>query len=104
MNQSVNFNQRNIDEFAAELNAPFNAGGPYSTDRFGKNWKPCIKMLRKRGCNDEQIETIIRSKWTRWAGDMSSNPYGKVNSADLARFMDSMPSWVGALADLMSER
>ncbi len=76
-------NQKNVAEFADELS------DAYSTDRYKNGWGSCIKMMRKRGLNDQQIEAIIRSKWTRWAGDASDNAYGQINSADLARFLDS---------------
>lgn len=59
----------------------------YSTSNYNGNWIPCIKMLRKRGYDDQQVEAIIRSKWTRWAADQSNKAYGKANSADLARFL-----------------
>jgi len=95
-------NQRSVYDLAAELNKPFPVG-PYSTNRYGRNWGPCIKMLRKRGCTDDEIKIIIYSKWPRWAADMSDNRYGRHTSADLARFLDSMPNWKGALKDLMEQ-
>lgn len=61
----------------------------YSYDRYGsKGWTACVRLLAKRGYDAREIEAIMRSKWTRWAGDMSNKPYGKCNSADLARFLD----------------
>lgn len=62
----------------------------YSTDRYRNGWKGCIRLLRQRGYNDRQIEAIIRSKWTRWAGDASSKGYGCVTSTDLANFLDTL--------------
>ena len=56
--------------------------------RYAGGWSASIRMLRKRGYDDRQIEAIIRSKWTRWAGDCSNKDYGRVTSADLARFLD----------------
>lgn len=75
---------KNIKEFNEEL------GNAYSTSNYNGTWIPCIKMLRKRGYNDLQVEAIIRSKWTRWAADGSDKRYGRVNSADLARFLNTM--------------
>lgn len=61
----------------------------YSTDRYRNGWSACIRMLIKRGYNEKEIEAIIRSKWTRYAADMSPNQYGYVTGADLARFLDT---------------
>ena len=48
-------------------------------------------MLRQRGYDDQQVEAILRSKWTRWAGDGSEQRrYGSYTSTDLANFLDSM--------------
>ena len=73
----------------------------YSTDNYNGNWSPCIKMLRKRGYDDRQVEAIIRSKWTRWAADGSNNRYGHVNSADLSRFLDSQKNLAQEVAELV---
>lgn len=64
----------------------------FSTDRYRGGWGGCISMLRKRGYSDRQIEAIIRSKWPRWAGDMSDRAYGQLTSTDLAKFLDTMPA------------
>jgi hypothetical protein len=72
-----------IKDFAEEL------ADAYSTNRYKGGWAASIRMLRGRGFNDRQIEAIIRSKWTRWAGDASGKAYGHVTSADLSRFLDS---------------
>ena len=61
----------------------------YSTDRYANGWLPSVKMLRRRGYNDREIEAILRSKHTRWAGDSSNHAYGKVTSSDLARYIDA---------------
>jgi hypothetical protein len=73
---------KDVKLFAEELS------DAYSTDRYRNGWAGCIRMLRKRGYTDREIEAIIRSKHTRWAGDSSDKPYGKVTSVDLARYMD----------------
>lgn len=53
---------KNEKEFAKELSdAP-------CTKNF-KCWIACIRLLRKRNYNDEQIEAIIRSKWMRWCAE-----------------------------------
>jgi hypothetical protein len=86
---------KNIKEFNEELQ------DAYSTDNYNGNWSPCIKMLRKRGYDDRQVEAIIRSKWTRWAADGSDKRYGRNNSADLARFLDKTSNLVTEVADLV---
>ena len=74
---------KSVQEFNEELQ------NAYSTSNYNGNWKPSIKMLRKRGYDDREVEAIIRSKWTRWAADGSGKKYGKNTSVDLAKFLDS---------------
>lgn len=64
----------------------------YSFDNYGeRGWYAATLMLLKRGYTDREAEAILRSKWTRWAADMSSHQkrYGTHNGATLARFLDS---------------
>jgi hypothetical protein len=70
-----------IANFAEELS------DAYSTDNYGGNWGPCIKMMRSRGFDDRAIEAIIRSKHTRWAADSDDRPHGRANSASLAKYL-----------------
>ena len=86
---------KNIKEFNEELQ------DAYSTSNYNGNWIPSIKMLRKRGYNDQEVEAIIRSKWTRWAADGSGKSYGRNNSADLARFLDNTQNLAVEVADLV---
>lgn len=58
-----------------------------------KSWGACFKMLRRRGYDDRQAESVMRSKHTRWAADASGKPYGKTTSRDLERYMDKHPSY-----------
>jgi hypothetical protein len=61
----------------------------YSFDRYGaKNWKSTCAMLAKRGLNAVEVEAVMRSKWTRWAGDMADSEYGNVKAKDLAAYID----------------
>lgn len=59
----------------------------YSYDRYN-SWEACIKKLRSLGCNDYEVEAILRSKWTRWAADASNKPYGKASSNDLVNYIN----------------
>jgi hypothetical protein len=60
----------------------------YSFNRY-TNWRACAALLARRGYTYREAETILRSKWMRWAGDASSNRYGRVSSRDLARFLET---------------
>lgn len=65
----------------------------YSFDAYTpEGWRQCCLMLAKRGYDARQIEAVMRSKWTRWAGDNDSDRkrYGQYNSTTLARFIDEM--------------
>jgi len=64
----------------------------YSFDAYGESgWRGAIRMLIRHGLSDREIEAVLESKWTRWAGDAASDRkrYGKYNGRDLERFMDS---------------
>jgi len=63
----------------------------YSFERYGKlNWADCINMLDATGFTAQNIEAILRSKWMRWAGDMSDNEYGHITADDLKKFLLTM--------------
>jgi hypothetical protein len=74
--------RKDAAQFAIEL------ASAYSTSRYKGGWVGCIEMLRKRGYSDPQIEAIIRSKWTRWAADNSSDDE-YATADDLVRFIDN---------------
>ncbi len=65
--------------------------GAYSYGRY-RSWKQCIRVLRKMGFDDREVEAILLSKWTRWAADQSSAPYGKATSEDLRRYIERCES------------
>lgn len=75
----------------------------YSTDRYRNGWVPCVKMLRKRGYDDQQIEAILRSKWTRWAADSDNASYGSVPASALGRFLDSLENCQSEVEELTRE-
>lgn len=78
----------------------------YSTENYGGSWSACVKMLRRRGYDDRQVEAIIRSKWTRWAADASGHSYGRANSVDLGKWMDGlekMPGFDRQLAKMVED-
>jgi hypothetical protein len=67
----------------------------YSWDNYGeKGWLSAARELLRRKYTERQAEAILRSKWTRWAGDMATNRsswrYGRTTGADLGRFIDSI--------------
>ena len=52
----------------------------------------CRPALETRLHEEREAEAILRSKWTRWAGDMATDHgkrYGHFSSRDLARFLDT---------------
>jgi|SRR5262245_30130473 len=65
----------------------------YSFDAYGeKGWRGAIRMLMQHGLTDDQIDAVLRSKWTRWAGDAAANrnkKYGRYTGKDLEHFMDT---------------
>jgi hypothetical protein len=62
----------------------------YSYDRYGESgWRGCIRLLLNRGYTPQQTEAILRSKWTRWAGDGARSRDGYCTGADLGRFLDA---------------
>lgn len=77
-----NGTRETVEQMAERLSDAF------STDRHRGEWTASIRMLRQRGYSDQQVEAIIRSKWTRWAGDHSNKPYGRVTASDLAALID----------------
>jgi hypothetical protein len=40
----------------------------YSFDRY-RSWNEVARALLARGYREREVEAIMRSKWTRWAGD-----------------------------------
>jgi len=65
------------------------AADAYSADNYTEaGWRGCALMLLKRGCDEQEAEEILRSKYTRWACDHSAKPYGRNNGNDLARYLD----------------
>ncbi len=76
---------KNISAMARQLAE--RTSDAYSAGRFGTSWRPCAAVLLKRGYTVAEAETVLRSKWMRWAGD-SAEHAGNPNSADLARFLD----------------
>ena len=71
--------------------------GGYSKDAY-RSWPACVAMLRRHGLDDLEIEAVLRSKWTRWAGDMAARPshgYGSYTAKDLEVFMNAPGSRSG---------
>ena len=81
---------QNADRIAESTGKPFRDGGAYSSNAYQPNaWRECCRMLARRGFSGEQIEWIMRSKFTRWASDgRKAKSFGYANSSDLARFLD----------------
>lgn len=100
---------RNAAE-STRLDAVLAAAATLATDTFDaysrpsyKNWREVCAALLRRGYSPKVAEAILRSKWTRWAGDASESPHGKHTYADLLRFMDKMPDLRAEVALLAVE-
>lgn len=63
------------------------AEGSYSEDHYA-NWPAVASLLLARGYSEKEAAAIMKSKWTRWAGDASPAAYGKVPASALAAFLD----------------
>lgn len=71
----------------------------YSFSRYGWTaWNASAQLLARRGYDADQIEAIMRSKWMRWASDMSSNP--SPTSKDLERYLDKYADTECSLANV----
>jgi hypothetical protein len=77
-----------------------NSMGAYSQDTY-HSWRAVCAMLLKRGYTLDQAEVILRSKYTRWAGDASQAKYGKYTAKDLERYLDKCGP--GELESLFNE-
>jgi hypothetical protein len=71
--------------------------GGYSVPAYSESgWRGAIKMLIRRGLDDQQVVAVMLSKWTRWAADASGR-YGRATGRDLERFMEGNWADVEAL-------
>jgi hypothetical protein len=73
----------------------------YSFDRYD-SWRACAALLLRRGHTEREAEAVLRSKHMRWAGDASNARYGRVTSADLARYIARYKGWEREVADLVA--
>lgn len=77
-------NNKSIRKAAKEL--ANKCADAYSADRYA-SWPAVAEWLLRKGYTEAEAEAIMRSKWTRWAADASSNRYGRNTAADLAAWM-----------------
>lgn len=76
-----------ISEEAKQLSAQ--TSDAYSYDNYAAGeWTKACQILLNRGFDAEEVEAIMRSKWTRWAHDMSGHDYGETSALDLMTFID----------------
>lgn len=78
------------------------ATGGYSEDRY-VSWPAVAQALLDRGFSMVEAECIMRSKWTRWAGDMSDADFGQCTHEDVLRFIDSHTDLAGGVAQLVEQ-
>lgn len=74
----------------------------YSADRY-RSWTNVALVLVNRGYSDRQVEAIMRSKWTRWAGDAIEDHskgirYGNLPARAITEFIDDMKTRRGVEA------
>lgn len=60
----------------------------YSFDRYS-SWTAVARVLLKRGWKPIEVEAFMRSKHTRWAGDVSGKDYGKCTGNDVLRYLEN---------------
>ncbi len=77
------------------------ACGGYSEDNY-KDWAEVAQYLLNCGYSMVQVEAIMRSKWTRWAADMSDNAYGQNTSVDLSNFMLTVKNLSAGVDELVA--
>lgn len=70
----------------------------YSYDAYTPaGWRACCLMLAKRGYDAREIEAIMRSKWTRWAGDGDSERRRRFNSKTLEEYLCRQIEYMGSV-------
>lgn len=61
----------------------------YSRGRYGKRqWRLAIEMLSGRGLSDEDVATVLNSKWPRYAADDAEDP-DHPDAFELMMFVDA---------------
>jgi len=59
----------------------------YSFSRYGHgSWRACAQLLHRWNFSEIEAETILRSKWMRWASDAAARP-SRPNSGDLGAWL-----------------
>lgn len=80
--QSKGLTRSQLAARVAELTAD-----AYSYNRYA-NWRGVASALIAAGYSAPQAASIMRSKWTRWAGDNSDKSYGHYTSNDLLAWIE----------------
>ena len=63
-------------------------------------WERAIRVLLNRGWSPLQVETIMRSKWTRWSRDSAGSRWGYATSGTILRYIDAAgDAEAGSIAD-----
>lgn len=61
----------------------------YSYDRY-RSWAAVAEALVSAGYTDDECESIMRSKWTRWASDRAGIEYGKTPGRAITDYINAM--------------
>ncbi len=62
----------------------------YSADRY-RSWSHVAFELLKMGLTEQEAEAVMRSKWTRWAADVSGQAYGRVQARWALAYTKNQP-------------
>jgi hypothetical protein len=74
----------------------------YSYDNY-RSWEGVALAILRMGFDSLQAQAIMRSKWTRWAGDCSGKPYGRNTGTDITKFLSTMRNLRKEVEDLTEE-
>lgn len=58
----------------------------YSADRYS-SWAAVATALLRHGLTEREAEAVLRSKWTRWAGDTHGGKYGRIPAKAVIDFV-----------------
>lgn len=76
---------------AAAIAIAANCEDAYSSDNY-ESWPSLAQELLDMGYDARESEAIMRSKYARWAGDMSAAEYGSIPSTAMADLKVNCPA------------
>ncbi len=73
----------------------------YSHDRYA-NWTAVATKLLAFGCNEEETEWVMRSKWMRYAADAIDHSYGNIPARAIIDYIKTQQGGINAVRDDMA--